>query len=40
MPMEKLYTAMISRLMNRYWPANHAVFKSEKTEVKSILVVH
>jgi hypothetical protein len=26
MPMEKLYTAMISPLMNRYWPANHMLF--------------
>jgi hypothetical protein len=30
MPMEKLYTAMISPLMNRYWPANHMLFSSQK----------
>jgi hypothetical protein len=30
MPMEKLYTAMISRLMNRYWPANRMLFSNQK----------
>jgi Ca2+-transporting ATPase len=40
MPMEKLYTAMISVNESLLTGEPYAVFKSEKTEVKSILVVH